>query len=147
MCMRDRCAAVLEIARVLSELKLRRTVKAICFGVEEFGLCFGSFAYVEKHADELPKIRAVVTMDGGGNPYDLQFELMATEDIRSFAFNVAKEAGYDVKCEIDPLPLSDHVPFQAHGVPTAWLWGGALSMFYHTAKDDPETLDYDKCKQ
>ena len=72
---------------------------------------------------------------------------MATEDIRSFAFNVAKEAGYDVKCEIDPLPLSDHVPFQAHGVPTAWLWGGALSMFYHTAKDDPETLDYDKCKQ
>jgi len=139
------CAAVMELVRIFNKMKPNRTVKAIMFGVEELGFC-GSFAYVDRHASELPNMRAVVTFGTLGNPYDFKFELMATKEIRPFALNIVKESGYDVKCNIEPTPVCDHVPFQIRGaIPVVWLLGN-LSIYYHTAKDDPETLDYDKLK-
>jgi len=140
------CATVLELARIFNTLRPKRTIKAIIFGVEEIGLCWGSFSYVDKHAEELFNIKAVHTFDGLGSPFDFKFELMATKNIRTFALNIVKELGYDVKCDAEPPPLSDHLPFQLRGIPVVWFWGGNLSVFYHTAKDDPETLDYEKLK-
>jgi len=140
------CAAVLELARILNMRKPNRTIKAVIFGVEEIGLCWGSFSYVHRHVHELPNIKAVVTFDGLGSPFDFKFELMATEDVRGFAMKVVGELGYDVKCNAEPAPLSDHLPFQLKGVPAVWFWGGNLSIFYHTAKDNLETLDYGKLK-
>lgn len=140
------CAAVLELARIFEMLKPNRTVKATIFGVEEFGLCWGSFSYVRRHARELPNTKATFTFDGLGSPFDFKFELMATEDVRPFALKVVQELGYDAKCDAEPAPLSDHLPFQLKGVPAVWFWGGNLSIFYHTAQDDPETLDYGKLK-
>lgn len=140
------CAAVLELARIFAILKPRRTIKAIIFGVEEIGLCWGSFSYVDRHAKEISHIKAVLPFDGLGSPFDLKFELMATENIRAFTLNIIKELGYEVTYGAEPAPLSDHVAFQLKGVPAVWFWGGNLSIFYHTAKDDPETLDYGKLK-
>lgn len=145
------CAALLELTRIYNKLKPNRTIKAIFCGVEEIGFCWGSFSYVDRHASEIPNIRAVVTFDGGGPSYDLrdfQWELFATKEVRAFALNIVKDLGYDVKCEADPPPVSDHVPFQLKGVPVVWpSWPrGLIGIFYHTAKDDPETLDYDKAK-
>lgn len=40
----------------------------------------------------------------------------------------------------------DHAPFQEKGVPCVWLAGGILTIFYHTSKDDPELLSYDRLK-
>ena len=71
---------------------------------------------------------------------------MATKEIRPFALNIVKKLGYDIKCDTEPTPVCDHFPFQVRGAtPVVWLMGN-LSIFYHTAKDDPETIDYDKLK-
>ena len=142
------CAAVLELARVFSQLKPVRTIKAIFFGVEELGECWGSFSYVEKHENEILNIRAIVTFDGLGNPYDSQFQLWSTEEIRNFASGIARELGHDVKefnLGVKPGPISDCLPFQNRGVPAIWLIG-EKTIFFHTAGDNPETLDYDKLK-
>ena len=140
------CAAVLELARIFAILKPLRTIKAIIFGIEEIGLCWGSFSYVDRHAKEISHIKTVLPFDGLGSPFDFKFELMATENIRAFTLNIIKELGYEVTYGAEPAPLSDHVAFQLKGVPAVWFWGGNLSIFYHTAKDDPETLDYGKLK-
>ncbi|MBI3931133.1 MAG: M28 family peptidase [Chloroflexi bacterium] len=140
------CAALLELLRIFSKRKSRRTIKAIMFGVEEIGPFWGSFAYVDRHADELPNIKAVVTFGTLGNPYDFTFELATTKEIRAFALNVVEQLGYEVKYGAEPMPVSDHVPFQVKGaIPVVWLMGN-LGIFYHTAGDNPETLDYDKLK-
>jgi len=145
------CASVLELARIFSQLKPARTIKAIIFGVEELGL-WGSSSYVDKHAGEIPHIRAVLTCDGMGSPYDFKFELRATtKEIHAFALDIVQQLGHnvvDVKFDAnaEPGPRSDNLPFQLKGVPTAWPHGEDKSIFFHTAKDDPETLDYDKLK-
>ena len=140
------CAVNLELMRVFGQLKPARTIKAILCGVEELGF-WGSYAYVDKHADELPCIKAVLTSDAlMGSPYDFNLELRATNELRNFVSNVVKELGHDIKCEADPQPFSDNFPFQSKGVPAIWLQGENRSIFFHTAKDDPETIDYDKLK-
>lgn len=48
------CAVMVELARVLSQKKLRHTVKLIAFGAEE-QLSAGSAAYVRRHRDEIEK--------------------------------------------------------------------------------------------
>lgn len=48
------CAVMVELARVLSQKKLRHTVKLIAFGAEE-QLSAGSSAYVRRHREELDR--------------------------------------------------------------------------------------------
>lgn len=61
-------AAVMEAARILAEagVRPRRTIRFVLFAGEESGL-LGSKAYVETHADELPRISAMYNMDHGTN--------------------------------------------------------------------------------
>ncbi len=139
------CAALMELASIFKKLKPACTAKFVFCGVEEFGL-YGSYAYAERHGAELPKIRAVVNLDGMGNAHDSRFELMTTTEIRPFALNIVRKLGKDVKHDAEPRPTSDQYPFQIKGVPAVWLCGESLSVYYHTAKDDPEILAYDKLK-
>ena len=141
------CAALLELARIFSELKADRTIRIIFFGVEELGTCWGSFSYVDKHASELSSIRAVVICDGMGLPYDFKFDLMAsTKEIRAYVANIVQELGHNIKGDVDPLlAFSDNLHFQMKGVPAVWLKGNQ-GIFHHTAGDDQETLDHDKLK-
>lgn len=63
-------AAVMEAARMiaLSGAKPDRTIIFILFAGEEFGL-WGSRAWVEVHADMLPRISNMFNRDGGPMPY------------------------------------------------------------------------------
>ncbi len=63
-------AVVMEAARLLSAAGARpdRTILFILFAGEEFGL-WGSQAWIEQHADLLPKISNMFNRDGGPMPY------------------------------------------------------------------------------
>jgi len=63
---------MLELARVLSQQKLQRTVKFIAFGAEELGLV-GSKEYVIRHQRELEDIVAVINYDVAGEGTDFLF--------------------------------------------------------------------------
>lgn len=141
------CAGLMEIARVIAKLKPERTVKAIIFGVEEYGLCWGSHCYVEKHMEDIPYVKAVLPIDGAGTPYNPLNIFQTTEEIREFAEAIAAEKGFTIDLGGNPFPLSDHVPFQKKGVPVVWVWDGPYSPYYHTSADNPSTLDKNKLKE
>lgn len=68
----------------------------------------------------------------------------------AFALDIIKELGHDVrdvKFDATPGPISDSLPFQRKGVPALWLRGENKPIFFHTARDDPQTLDYNKLKR
>ena len=80
-----------------------------------------------------------------GSPYDFKFKLRSSEEIRTFVMDIVKQLGHEIEYDAMHGPVSDNVHFQSKGVPSVWL-KGERSIFIHTAKDDPETLDYDKLK-
>ena len=140
------CAGIMELICIFNQLKPARTVKAIFTSVEELGL-WGACAYADRHAGELPNMKGVIAFDSIGNPFDSVFQLMTTAEIGPFASEIVKELGYDdAKCAVELRPGGDHAPFQNKGVPCLWLAGGTLTIFYHTSKDDPELLSYDRLK-
>jgi Zn-dependent M28 family amino/carboxypeptidase len=62
-------AVVMEAARLLARHRelLRRTVRFVCFPVEEIGL-YGSRAYVAQHEDELSNHLFMLNLDGARRP-------------------------------------------------------------------------------
>lgn len=117
--------AVLEAARALvkSGAKPKRTIRFILFTGEEQGLN-GSRAYVKQHKDELGKISGVLIHDTGTGK-TLTLGLMANYPARetlSYVLNPlarAKEVGL-AEPSLREMGGSDHVPFDAEGVPAFW---------------------------
>jgi carboxypeptidase Q len=117
-------SAVLEAARILTKVGARpkRTIQFVLWGGEEQGL-LGSRAFVERHRDKLDKISAVLVDDGGTN---YQGGWVILESMRPF-FEAAVEPMHrafpdhpQILRVVDALPRgggSDHVPFNAVGVP------------------------------
>ncbi len=96
----------------------------------------------------MSSIKAVVVFDGLGCPYDHRFQLRTTSEARPFALTVMKELGHrftEHELGARPGPVADYEPFKAQGVPVIWV-NGEKPIYFHTAGDDPETLDYDKLK-
>jgi carboxypeptidase Q len=138
-------AAILEAARILKSLgiKPRRTIRFAFFSGEEQGL-LGSRAYVEKHRDELDRLRAAVIMDWGAQT-PRGFVIHGRSDIEAAArvilaplaalgaSGVSLEASFDM----------DHGPFLAAGVPvfTLWVDDGEYDTHHHAVSDTFDTVD------
>ncbi len=114
--------AVLEAARALKKMgvKPKRTIRFVLFTGEEQGLN-GSKAYVKKHAEELPKISAVLVHDSGtGKVLTVglmgNYEARETMDRVLYPLARAKEIGL-AEPTLRKEDGSDHVPFDDAGVP------------------------------
>lgn len=117
-------AVTMECARLLNKVgaKPKRTIRFILWSGEEEGL-YGSTAYVKNHADEMDKISAVLVDDGGSN-YQGGFDVLETmKPMFDLAVAPMIAAFPDYPQVIRVLPQmprgggSDHVPFNAIGVP------------------------------
>jgi hypothetical protein len=133
-------AIVLDTARALAACgkRPRRTIRFALWAGEEIGL-LGSRDYVERHADELDKLAALINLDGTGAPYAYN-----TEGRKQPA-----QLLRDLVRQLAPLGMrddftsgvwlhSDHQDFMLAGVPTLTLMSGvneAARGVYHTAKD------------
>ena len=142
---------VLEVARILqrSGVKPKRTITFCLWSGEEQGL-YGSRAYVEKHAAEMPKISAALVHDVGtgkinglgvgGRPAIaalLEKELTA---LRPLGLTDFKTRSY---------PGSDHMAFEAKGVPGFLMVQDSAfyTLSHHTMADTPERLRPDDLVQ
>ena len=137
--------AAIEAARILNRAKARpkRTIRFILFTGEEQGL-FGSREYVRQHAAEMPKISAVFIEDGGANPESGTYGLESMQPMLKLISDVSNKAFPDlpmVNRVVTVMPRgggSDHVPFNAVGVP-AFFWDEKGSQDYnfvhHTQND------------
>lgn len=117
------CTA-LEAARILTKVKAKpkRTIRFILWTGEEQGL-FGSTDYVAKHAAELPKISAVLVDDGGTNyqggyeGIESQREYFEAAMAPSIAAFPDLPMKFVANAQMPRGGGSDHVPFNAKGVP------------------------------
>ncbi len=124
-------ATTLEAARLLVESGARpaRTIRFMLFGGEEQGL-HGSRAWVAEHADEMPRISAVLVHDGGTNA------LAGLPVTRAMRPQMERALGpvLDFAADREGIPAftlrdvnglspgaSDHNPFLQEGVP-GFFW-------------------------
>ena len=136
----------MEAARILSKVgaKPKRTIRFILWSGEEQGL-YGSKGYVERHADELPKISAVLVDDGGTNYHGGFVGIAAQKDILEAAYAPVVRAFPDMPMVFETrehMPRgggSDHASFNAVGVPgffTIETGRSVYSYLHHTQHDN-----------
>ena len=115
-------AALCQLARQISNAHLRRTIRFVSFGSEEFTFV-GSGFYVndQKERGGLSRIKAFIGLDtvGAGSPMGIRVHPKALESKLSDMWRTSKLA-HRVKVEFGtPLPCSDDWPFHAQGIPSA----------------------------
>lgn len=147
-------AAVMELARVLSQFTFDATIQFIAFDREEQGL-YGSAAYASEALARGDQIQRMVNLDmvgynpGGlnqvrlydGDNHDQQLMPELLE-----AFNVAGYGGPVTAIDAGTTNRSDHYSFDARGYDAALIIESAWQSnpHYHKATDSVETdyIDY-----
>lgn len=148
-------AAVIEIARIFSELGRSDELKIILFDGEEDGL-LGSNAYVDDHPAALDSIRFMLNLDMiGGFTGMTHYTIVCEEDGNNQHGNDADSQGYnqilmdavrrysDLNPVCGPVYASDYVAFEAAGVAVIGLYeyrGQLDNPYYETVNDLPENL-------
>jgi Zn-dependent M28 family amino/carboxypeptidase len=114
--------ALLEAARVLTQYAadLPVTIRFVLWGIEEIGL-LGSTHYVEKHADDLDRIRFYLNMDMAGAWSDPGIVLNEWPDVEALFRAWSEEMALSFGIEQSVNAHSDHYPFLMAGVPTGGI--------------------------
>jgi hypothetical protein len=136
-------AGLLEIARIVADLPLRRDVVFACFNVEELGM-LGSGDFVDK-----------LVAAGDSVLVDLNLDCIAytdggwravIEDRPEYRSLTRAVAGFmEDYTAIRPWILwerpSDNYPFMEAGIPAIMIWEQPLTPFLHTIDDDMSYLN------
>jgi len=130
-------AAVLDLAGIIAQQPLRRTVRFVLFTGEEEG-CVGASAYMRAHAGELDQIVAMVNMDTGAGRV-IAYENTGRPDVGARLEALVEKLGPLGPKEVKPGQTwySDHGPFVRAGVPAFFLLQETASYetYIHTAAD------------
>ncbi len=115
----------MEAARGLARHKgkLDRTVRVICFPLEEIGL-IGSHSYVDRHAgagDEIPKVEFMLNLDGAGRGGETAIVLQGWTELRGLFNDIGKDMKQPLIAVSQISPYSDMFPFALAGVPSATM--------------------------
>lgn len=143
----------LEIARVLSKFRPKRSVEFICSTAEE-GSAPGAWHFVQTHKERMPLMKALINLDmlgtGGrlnvaekGKWHDtetIEFTLWLIELLQE----VADELGYHVG-RMTAETTSEETRFLKAGVPAVWLYKWD-DYYYHSEHDTPEKIDANSLK-
>ncbi len=145
-------AIILEIAGILSEnFKPKRTIKFVSFGAEESGSnsffewAVGSFAYVNKHLEEIKNTVANFNLDVPA--FGDTVILRATPEMTTFVKESVKELDLEMLFKITDLPTThtDQWSYVMCGVPSVNFGSDipAYEKIYHTNYDTPTNVSYD----
>jgi len=137
--------AMLRVAENLVKKKLKKTVKFIAFGAEEYGQ-FGSNYYVEslKEQGQLEKVKAVINLDmvGAGKTLVLASE---PQKFGSFVRKVIETSELKSVVKVEDGKIaedSDHWGFYVNGIPVTMLLFWPYD-YYHQSKDTVEKIQED----
>jgi hypothetical protein len=142
-------AVVLEMARVLKNVKNRRTLRFFITNGEELGLLGATHYAKELESDgKIKEIVLAINMDMVGYNSNNLVELETDPEHEQLAMKFADLASTYTKLKTK-ITLgawgSDHVPFLKRGIPTILTiesWD-TKTPCYHQACDKPDTLNYD----
>lgn len=135
-------AMVLELARTLSTAPRKKTIRLISFGAEE-QLSAGSAAYARQHRTELTcQGQFMLNFDACGSLLGwTELFCCGPERMSQYLNRFFVDQEEYVKLTSEVIPYSDHFPFTACGIPSAWVARANCSSgrFFHHRPDD--TLD------
>lgn len=130
-------ATVLELARIVSDEKLNRTLRVVAFGSEELGLR-GSY-HQAANPEETENLRLCLDYDVQGILLgNLGATVLGPEELKWLLKSLSKELGIPLQVTSEMgLGGSDHMPFALYGVPSVMLArsGGAAEIM-HTDLED-----------
>jgi hypothetical protein len=136
-------AAMLELARTISQNPVKRSVAFIAFTGEELGI-LGSNAFVNEKIIDPKQIAMMINLDMVGRMKDNMINIIGTGSSTIF------ESGFN---EIDladtliivrsesPLGASDQTSFYLKDIPSVFFFSG-VHMDYHKPSDDWDKLNY-----
>ncbi len=145
---------MLEIANVLKDIKLKRTIEIISLSAEEHLGSIGSIAYLEKHRDNLDEIVASIELDmvGVGSSINVmeggawkEKDIYFSQELTNYVIDVAKEMGYLFEKDFSQMCTPDSGRFAELGIPTTWIWCPD-DIHYHSPEDTIEKVDINKLK-
>ena len=112
------CAIVVELARVLSQRKHKRTLKFICFGTEE-QLSVGSASYLRQHRQEVEREGVFMcNFDSCASTLGWNcFTVNANEALAGRIRETLNEKDVYYLADRNPDPCNDLFPFSLAGVP------------------------------
>jgi Peptidase family M28 len=147
------CAGVIELARAFSYVSTARSILFMCFSGEEQGLR-GSYSYRNalSTSGDIVRVKHMLNLDMIGHAID--DNLSARVETSSAASQAAVLPMYSAAAATYAPELnlilssatgeySDHYPFLAPGIPTAFTWengAGGIYPQYHTASDVPANM-------
>ena len=140
-------AALLELARVLSPVPRRRTIRFISFGTEE-QLSVGSAAYVRAHRGELQARGGyVANFDAFGSRMGW-FDVYPCLHPKAHAWlkRFLDARGQYAEYAAGVSPYQDGFPLHAAGIPGHWVYRRNCTMgrfFHHQRDDDSGKLGFD----
>ena len=149
-------SAVLEVARILSQLDSNFSVQFAFFSGEEQGL-WGSKNYA-RHVDRTSMdLHRLINLDMVGHPPSNEMKVVIERDrgnvvstndhnSQDFAQTIEKMATDYTGLEVIPGPIydSDYMPFEALGHVVIGIYdGGEVNLTHHNKRDTPSTLNLD----
>jgi hypothetical protein len=148
-------SAVLELARILSLIDLKNSIKFVLFSGEEQGQ-WGSRNYAKHLHDNNIKIDLLINLDMIGYPpqgsnkvaveYDLGNRVLVNDRysnvVAEFIKHIAQEYT-NLEAVLASLGKSDYTPFEAFGHTVIGIHDGGSEQNpnYHSSSDTPNTLD------
>ncbi|HHY76140.1 MAG TPA: Zn-dependent exopeptidase M28 [Firmicutes bacterium] len=132
-------ATILEMARHFAAHPARRTLRFVWFGTEELGLK-GSWAYIERHADELKKHVFMVNVDVAGSIIGTNnASVMASDKVLNYLDVMGKEYGIGLSAR-SSIYSGDCIPLGYKGVPSVTFARGGGGPI-HTKADTACDID------
>lgn len=130
---------VLEMARHFKAHPAKRTLRFVWFGTEELGLK-GSWAYIEKYADDLKKHVFMVNVDVAGSIIgNNSASVMASDKVLNYLDVMGKEYGIGLNAR-PSIYSGDCIPLGYKGVPSVTFARGGGGPI-HTKADTVHDID------
>ncbi len=145
-------AAMLDIARIVANVKVTEDVIFAAFSGEEQGF-WGSTAYVQYVQDKNINLQQVINLDtigyapGGRSIYveqDMGNEVDSNDaPSQLFAAKMAQMAAdyTDLSVSLGEIYESDYMPFEARGYVCVGAYEGEENPFYHSTNDSFDSLN------
>jgi hypothetical protein len=136
-------AGVLELARLFTTQKPKRTILFMAFGGEEEGL-LGSNYYVNHPLLPLANTVAMINMDMIGRMKDRRLVIGGVGTAKEWRDIMAADAekSFQLTLNEDGFGPSDHSSFYAKQIPVLFFWTGTHND-YHKPSDTFEKINYD----
>ena len=133
-------AALMEIARILQRAKLSRTVRLVCFGVEE-RLSVGSYLYATRQVQDAKNIKLCVNLDSIGAIAGEDIVTIAGTPVMSkFVQKIYDTCKHGAAFVDDVVIYSDMFPLNMLGIPSVWCFRTGGRWAFHTKLDNIENV-------